>query len=176
MNSWNVIPAKESDIDFVLLNGDRTIIRFTQRAEWLDIPWLMSKMEELNVPFAYTVGLKEIYFTMLQGLDGDYKNGLIRLSIGMGSRYTLDRTFVHELAHHVDEAEDISGRESIITEKKTSAKELVDTYARKNVCEYVAVGFEVFYCGSKKERSRLRKKNPKLYNVIRYIHRKYSAR
>lgn len=140
-------------------------------------------MEVHKVPIAYTEGLKEIYFTLLPSYSkgrvtsGDYDAiGKIRLSCDTTSRDSFDRNLIHELAHHVDEMEGISDRESIIEEKRTSARHIPDAYARKDVSEYVAVGFEIYYFGTRTQRGELRRQNPKLYNVIRYIHRKYSAK
>jgi hypothetical protein len=137
----------------------------------------MSKMEEARIPFSYTEGVEQIYFTLLRGrTHGDYSDGTIRLSCGHESRDTYASTLVHELAHHLDEEEDISGRDSIIIEKRSQARHLSDNYAQKNIGEYVAVGFEVYYFGSRDEKIRMRRKNPRLWNVIKYIHRKYRSK
>lgn len=176
MESWNVITCKDPDGDFVLLNKSRTLIRFSLRVQ-PDIAVLMSEMEEAGVPFTFTEGVKKIYFTHLpDGTHGDYNSGNIRLSCGHISRETYASTLVHELAHHLDEEEDISGRESIIVEKRKKARFMTDKYARKNIGEYIAVGFEVYYFGTRIERAKMRKRNPRLYNVIKYLHRKYRSR
>lgn len=170
---WNVIKCNDKEADFVLLNKSKTTISFSKRSN-ADLAMIMNEMEEASVPFSYTNGVKKIYFTLLRSnTHGDYSDGNIRLSCGRNSRDMYASTFVHELAHHLDEEEDISGRDSIITEKKRKARYLTDSYARKNVGEYIAVGFEVYYFGSRDERARMRKNNPKLWNVIRHIHRKY---
>jgi hypothetical protein len=76
----------------------------------------------------------------------------------------------------MDDRELISLRDNIIKEKKLKVKYVNDSYARKNVGEYVAVGFEIFYCGTKKEKRSLKKHNPKLYGVISRLHRKYKRK
>ena len=133
-------------------------------------------MEELRVPFAYTDELDEIYFTILHRNHGDYLPSRVRLSCSRQSLDCLESTFVHELGHHIDNVEDISERDSIIEEKRTSARYMSDTYARSGVGEYVAVGFEVYYVGTREQRRRMRGLNPRLYNVISYVHRKYRGK
>lgn len=127
----------------------------------------------MGVPFKYTDGLDLIYFTFLRGLHGDYVDDRIRICANDETKKVMAKVFVHELGHHVDEQEDISGDEAIIAEKRERAKYIDDSYAKKNVVEYVAVGFETFYCGTNEEKRRLRKKNPRLYAAIRRCHRKY---
>lgn len=177
MESWNVVDCNDPEGDYVLLNKSRTIVRFSKRFPDVDILGLMSKMEESNVPFSYTEELKEIYFTLLPGkTHGDYINGRIRLSCGHASSDIQPVTLVHELAHHIDELEDISGRESVAIEKKNKANMLQDKYAQKNISEYVAIGFEVYYFGDKKARAEMKKNNPKLWNTIKNLHSKYRSR
>ncbi len=83
---------------------------------------------------------------------------------------------MHELAHHVDEEEGISDRPGLLEEKKKKARYLPDSYAKKNLLEYVAVGFEVYYCGTREEKRKMKRCNRKLYSIIQYIHRKYKSR
>lgn len=167
--------CEDPEGDFVLLNKCKTLVRFSQRAR-VDITELMARMEELNVPFGYTEDVKEIYFTVLSGMHGDYSDGNLRLHCGHESKKIHDRTLIHELAHHVDEVEGISDREGILKEKMKKARYLPDTYARKNLLEYIAVGFEVYYCGTRDEKRKMKRCNPILFNTIRYLHRKYKAR
>lgn len=176
MESWNVIRSYCKDADFVLLNKSQTLIQFSQRIK-VDIISIMSEMEEANVPFSYTEGIERIYFTLLRcSIHGDYKNGKIRLSCGHASRDMHACILVHELAHHIDEEEYISGCDAIISEKKKKSHLMTDIYARKDTSEYVAVGFEVYYFGSNDERTRMRKNNPKLWNAIKRIHNKHRIR
>lgn len=174
MESWNVI--RDDEGDYILLNIDKTPIRLSKRAN-VDLPLLMAKMEEANVPVAYTAELQDIYFTILTGPNaGDYDHdGKIRVSCSSAAGWAIERTFIHEIAHHVDDNEDVSSRPEIMAEKKTKAKHL-DSYAKKNSSEYVAIGFEIYYFGDKVERTRMRKKCKRLYWAIRTLHKKYSAK
>lgn len=167
--------CEDPEGDFVLLNRCKTLIRFSQRAR-IEVVELMNRMEELNVPFGYTEDVKEIYFTVLSGMHGDYSDGNVRLHCGHESKKIHDRTLVHELAHHIDEVEAIGDRPGLAEEKKKKARYLTDSYAKKNVTEYIAVGFEVYYCGSREEKRKMKRCNPRLFNIIRYLHRKYKAR
>lgn len=173
METWNVIKHNDPEGDYILINKTNTFIRFSDRVS-IDISALLSRMEERNVPISYTEDLAEIYFTHLKDKTyGDYADNKIRLSCCVSTTNELDRTLVHELGHHIDEREDISGRTSIIKEKRTCSKFIDDRYADKNIGEYVAVGFEIYYFGTKEVKAKFKKKNPKLFNVIRYLHRKY---
>ena len=172
MPSWNVewVKAKE----YVLLNGDCTPVRLSPASK-PDISWLMSRMEELGVPVAYTKDLEEICFTRIPGGDhGDYLSGRIRIAGDLKTQPIMDKVFVHELAHHVDDQEDVTSDERLTKEKRRAAKHMADTYAKKNTGEYLAVGFEVYYLGTKEEKKKMRSKNPRLYRTIAELHRKFS--
>lgn len=134
----------------------------------------MSRMEELGVPAGYTRELEEIYFTRLHGDAGDYFDGRIRISVDSKTWDIADKVLVHELGHHVDDMEDVTSDESLAHEKKTRGCYMPDGYARKNVGEYLACGFEIYYCGSKQDKRNLKKKNPVLYATIRRLHRRFS--
>lgn len=142
-----------------------------------DIAWLMSRMEEIGVPPSYLAELDEIYFTRLRGRNhGDYWAGKIRLSVDKASWECVDRTLVHELAHHIDDMEDVTVDERLDDERKSKGQHMPDSYARRNVSEYLAVGFEVFYLGTREEKSEMKRKNPLLYRTIRNIHRRFQRR
>lgn len=174
MYSWNVEETETGE--YILLNRSRTVIRLSEHS-FIDLAEILSKIEEADVPISFTDGLKEIYFTILGEYDegrhlaGDYKDGVIRISTHAISRSDIPQTFVHELAHHVDIEYDISLKKKIIEEKPKAARFMPDRYARKDISEYVACGFEVFYFGTREQRGTFRKSNPRLYNVISYLHR-----
>ena len=162
--------------DYLLTNRSRTLIRFSERVS-PDIVQLMTEMEELNVPFGYADRVKEIYFTYLRQEDmGDHSDGKIRISFSGQSRQALARILVHELAHNLDDHDGISERDDVIAEKRKRARYLPDSYARKNVVEYVAVSFETYYCGTPADRRRLKRMNPVIFANIRRIHRRHRAR
>lgn len=176
MNSWNVEHVGEDE--YVLMNKNRTVIRMSEHAV-VDLGEILAEIEEAGVPISFTDGLKEIYFTILKSdekttLQGDYKNGVIRISTAMANRDEMAETFVHELGHYVDEVYDISLKKKIIEEKPKKARLMPDDYARKNIEEYVACGFELYYFGTREQRGAFRRNNPKLCNVIRYLDRRNS--
>ena len=169
---WNLEP---SDDGLVLMNSSCTSVTMTKRSKF-DPLVLMSRMEELGVPLGYTKGLKEIRFTIHRD-SGTYMDGVIKLDSlrtwGPGCVDSVCQTFVHELGHHVDETEAISCDHELVKEKVKKSCKMPDSYAQKSASEYVAVGFEVFYFGDRKERSMMKKSNPKLYSIISRLHRKY---
>ena len=172
MSEW---PFTIGDASGCLSNRWSTELRFSRRAV-VDTLALFDRMEELGVPFAYADELEEVYFTLLPGKHGDYFPCKIRLSTSRDSLSMLDRTFIHELGHHIDNVEELSERPSLVEEKRTQAKFMSDTYARTDVGEYVAVGFEVYYLGTRRERAQMREMNPKLYRTVADMHRKYRKR
>lgn len=176
---WAISDGPE-DATLLLRNGSGTIIRFSQRIDPDGVDDLMKDMRDAGVPFAFTKGLREIYFTVLRSLDGeticgDYIDGRIRLSCGRHS-IPLHHILIHELGHHVDEIEGISDRPKVIGEKRYRAHMLGKDQATEDVGEYIAIGFEVFYFGGRGARAHLSRTNPHLYNVLRYMHRKYQQR
>jgi hypothetical protein len=174
VESWNVVKCPTEEGEYILKNPSRTLIRFSERAQ-LDIHVLFDALEKLNVPFAFTNKVKEIYFTLMED-HGDHLDGKIRVSYTTDAREILPRILVHELAHNIDDNEGISERDDITKEKRLKARYLPDRYARKNVMEYVAVGFETYYCGTPEQKKKMKRCNKKLFGVIRYLHRKYRSR
>lgn len=167
MRSWDLI---QTGSKFFLDNGDETPIRKSRTCR-IDIPALCQRMEDLGVPFAYTQGLLDVYLTRhLPGIHGDYIDGKMRL---VASQPDLERTFIHELAHHVDDMVELTDDGLLSKERRTRGKHMVDPYAKHSDQEYLAVGFEVYYCGTVKERKKMRAKNPLLFSTIRRLHRRY---
>lgn len=174
MESWNVV-STTNPREFLLLNGSGTVFKMAGRVT-VDLGKMLSRMEESKVPLKYTEFLEEVYFCHLRNVDGDYIDSKMRLCGTKDYEDMLPQIFVHELGHHVDDREDISGLESIIAEQKEGWRTLGDTYARKNVMEYVSVGFEVFYFGSKKRKTKMKSCNPQLYKAISSAHKKYASK
>lgn len=171
MASWKVDHRRG---DYFLHNGkEPTRFRYSPKSN-PDVPWLMRRMRELEVPISFTMGLKEIYFTRLHGTHGDYRGGILRLSTDKRSWEIADVVLVHELAHHLDEVLGITKNKRLIEEKVTRSQHMPDGYAQKNTGEYLACGFEVYYCGEPKARVKMKKKNPFLYRTIETIHQKFS--
>lgn len=166
--SWNLVHIEGREYE--LMNGTGTRIKLSKSSK-VDPVKLMDEMESLGVPAAYTRDIDLVLFTMLKGDCGDYLNGRVRISSNAETREIIAKVFVHEIAHHVDDMYDVTEDEKITKEKKMKAKYIDDPYAKKNVGEYFAVGFEVFYCGTKKEKAKMRKKNPVLYRKIAFLHK-----
>lgn len=172
MESWNLTPGGPRE--YFLHNKSDTRFHCSKRAK-PNFGSLLHRIEEAGVPIAYTRGVKDVYFTIFAHLHaGDYRDGQIRIDCGVNSHVMLPEILIHELAHHLDDEELISERPEIRKEKKEAAKYLEDKYARTNVSEYVAVGFEVFYFGSPPEKEQFRKHNPALHSAIAEIHEKYA--
>ena len=160
--------------EYCLRNPSRTLVRVNRRAD-VDLSWFFSVLEDIGLPIAFTRELEEINFTWIKKQGGDYLDGKIRVT-PITDQALMAKIFVHELGHHVDEQEALFERDSLIEEKKDRGHLMDDKYAQKNMFEYIACGFEVFYCGTPLERKRMKKNNPKLWNVISWIHRKYKNR
>jgi len=161
--------------EYVLLNATSTPVKCSPSSR-PNISWLMSRMEELEIPVAYSNGLEELYFTKLKGDHGEYQAGKIRIACDAKTEGIMDKVFIHELAHHVDDQEDVTSNDRLIYEKKYCAKYMIDVYARRNIYEYFAVGFEVYYLGAPAERKKMRRYNPHLYRTITKLHRQFSRK
>lgn len=173
MASWNV--SRLNFTDYRLHNGpmgDRTRLTCSPKSD-PDVRWLMKRMRALKVPVQYTFGLNEIYFTRMSE-DGDYYKSRLRICVHHRSWVTADRTLVHELAHHLEDVVGASKDPELAKEKETSVQHMPDGYARKSISEYLACGFEVYYCGDSKQRQKMKLKNPILFNTIRRLHRRFS--
>ncbi len=173
MRPWT-LQTDSSDGEWRLLNSSATLLQFSQRVDVSVVECLLGRMTAAGVPFAFSEGLQGIYFTYLQTNRGEYEEGHVRLSCD-ASGDVLDTTFVHELGHHLDALESISKRPKVVQEHE-STKTLnapAGGSSRKDIEEYVAIGFELFYFGKRGTRTLLRTENPKLYNVISNLHRKY---
>jgi hypothetical protein len=173
MEQWNVVP--EGRHGFVLLNERSTLIRLSRRVR-VDIAALMNEMEVGDVPLAYAREIDEISFTILSGKMGDFLNGRIQVSCGPLCADELPKILVHELAHSLDEIEDLSSDWRLTRERKRKRRHIGDPEARRSNDEYLAVGFEDFYFGGPHQLQRLRRRMPYLYNVIRRMHLKYRRR
>lgn len=168
--SWNLIPIDDSEYE--LANGTNTIVRVSKRFK-PDLTGMMSLLEESGFPIEYSRGVILIYFMMMKGDAGRYVQSAIGVS--HGSLPQMTRTLIHEIGHHVDANEGISEDPKIISEKSKRARYLSDAYARKDVGEYVAVGFETYYFGGTAEKERMKRLNPQLYDRIAKIHNQYTT-
>jgi hypothetical protein len=177
MELWNVVPNDDVAYPFVLANPNSTLISFNKRVKF-DINILMSSMEERDVPFNYTKGLKHVRFTILKD-GGTYLNKEIMIHMqnecGSWWRESICQRFIHEVGHYVDEVEAICEDINVINEKK-SVLYYPNTYSKKNIYEYIATGFEIYYFGSEEERRLQKKNNKQLYKRIKEAHNKYKSK
>jgi hypothetical protein len=175
MESWNVAVCKrDPEVDYYLLNRDRTPIKFTTR-----VPFNMGKflavLEDIGFPLKYTNGIESIRFRRIKSYYGYYWGDNIDMGVlPRRSMRIYVETFIHEIAHHIDSEEDLS--DSLDDERRRRGKHIGHVEARRNNSEYFARGFEKFYSRNPKDKFRLRKRNPRLYRTIRMIHRKYAAK
>ena len=174
MDGWNVTPERENR--YIIMNEDETVLRISKRVPNIAVPQLLSEMEELHVPIAFTRELKEIYITVLPNVYGDYFSDKIRLSYSAEGRKILGRTLIHELGHHIDVIEGISDEPNILKERKNKSRFIEDIDARRRDDEYVAVGFETFYLGTSEEKAKMRRHNRQLFEAIARVHRRYRRR
>jgi len=169
--NWNVLVGDEAG--FMYLLGSETTFLFTAKTWSMDIiPKVLSDLETAGVPLSYTKGVHSIKFTRIPaGRLGTYALGKIHVSVFANCEIPLAKLIVHELAHHLDDMEDVVSDPKLMHEKKKKAKYL-DPYARKNVDEYFAVGVEEYYFG---DRKKLSKNCPVLHKKISQLHHKYRS-
>lgn len=168
MRRWKCVQKKGREYT---LCEDLGIEVFLSPSSTVDVRAVVDQLNELNIPSSFAFALEEVYFTRLRNRDhGDYLKGRIRLSSNAVTQSIMGQVIVHELAHHVDELFCLSSDEKLVKEKKLRWKYLPDPYAKKDVSEYLAVGFETYYCGSLRQRVEMKQKNPVLYEIISSTH------
>ena len=173
MRTWNIIDG--DDGTYVLLNGSDTVIRKHKNISFTVMIGLLSKMEELDVPIAYTDGIKEIYLTYLKGkLEGDLKRKERKIRIGCNNAFlnTLHETLIHELGHHVDDREDISDRNDFVREWKKLSGSFAQYDMQSQPDEYFAHAFTEYYVN----RRGMAQRYPLMYRYSKQIHDKYSKK
>jgi hypothetical protein len=171
VEGWNI--GHDGKDGWVLMNKTETVWQVNRRCG-LNNAELLSRLEAIGFPLAYTEGLKRIRFTYLKpkvyGLYGDDEID-IDVRKGRDLRLVVE-TFVHEVAHHIDSEDDISGE--LTHERKMRGKHIRHRTALTSDAEYFARGFERFYSEDPKDKRELRHHNPKLYAAILKLHRRYS--
>lgn len=140
----------------------------------------LHELKQNNLPLQYLNGLNEINFTILKSKNlnvfhGDYLNNRIRISFNSGYNIKPSRIFVHELGHYIDETHEISEVETIIEEWE-KYKNKMSYSSKMGVDEYVADGFEIFYCGTRSEKRKLKSTYKKLNKLILMIHEMYKKK
>lgn len=178
MEHWNLAVCRtRRGEQYYLTNRSRTMIKIRKRLRFSPVE-LFVRMQELGVPLRYTLGLDEVYFTVLRGESvGWHFDG--KIIVDVSSQWTLDdlvKTLIHELGHHVDEQEDISSHGHLTVERIKSVKLLAEKRTNTNDdAEYLAAGFEEYYAGGPKGRRSLRRHHPRLYWTISRIDRIYRS-
>lgn len=164
---WSIV---KSNGIYCLNNSTRTTIRKHKQVEFSFVEDVISKLNEINFPLKYSEGIKEIYFTYLKSyLEGDYCEGHIRIACNNAYKHKIYLTLVHEIGHHIDFKEGIYKNKKIVEEWNKKKNSFVHINIDKEPSEYVAIGFEKFYCNKKY----LQKHHLALYNVIKNTEKKY---
>lgn len=175
MESWNVAVCKrDPDADYYLMNKDRTPIKFTTKVPF-NMGEFLSILEDVGFPLKYTDGLELIRFMRLKDRFGQYGGDV--LEMGAKQKRSMKmyiETFVHEVAHHIDRDQDISG--TLTAEREKFGKYIGHYTAEDDDAEYFARGFERFYSQDPKDKVALRKNCPKLYRTIQKLHNKYASK
>lgn len=175
MERWKVV-ARRRGSPLRLLNNNKTQIWVSPRASQFDLDKFLSKLQEIGFPLKYTRGLQNINFTILYGKRtfGQYEDGEVWVDVRKKHRTkTLVETFVHEVAHHLDNNDELSkglGRERCYRAVH------IHKIARESNGEYWARGFERFYSTDSRDRKDLKLFNPRLYKRIRALHNRYKRK
>ena len=157
-----------------LMNQSLTRVEVKRRLKFDPFP-LFRDLDRAGFPFAFAEGIRTVRFTVMsQGNVGIYFDGRVWVDVSYAGFGEALETFIHEVAHHIDEQEEVSAR--LGEERKKRGKFLKSKHARRSDDEYLAVGFERYYSLDRKKRSLLRQQNPKLYRTIQRLHRRYSKK
>jgi hypothetical protein len=156
---------------FFLRNTSQTWIRVSKRVPGFNPQLLLRQLNRVKFPIAYVEGLERIHLTGLgPNTRGLYLDNEVWVDVKRHSKDML-ATFVHEVAHHLDDLAEISP--GLAEERRRRYRHLDDHNARRK-SEYLAIGFERFYSGYPEDRRVMRRRNPKLYRTIMKLHRNFS--
>jgi hypothetical protein len=177
MKYWNVAicdPKKNDGAGLFLVNKSETLVTVNNRLDF-DPLALFAELDKLNFPMSYTEGLEHIHFSKLRGnLCGYYDDNKIYVHVSKVSSVNTLQTFIHEVAHHVEEKEGIA---SFLHEEKIKRSKYIDeSFSSRKDDEYLALGFERYYSVDPQRRRELKKRNPLLYKTIQLLHRDYSLK
>lgn len=173
MKTWRVVQAC-SDI-FILNNEIGKPGTQIESKNEEDVFRLTEMMNILSVPIALIRGLRLIEFKRTLNNHGYYRieDRTIRISNDITTLSILPDIFVHEVAHHVDYMKGVTKIFNFTEERKEAGKYLYEKYSAKSNIEYLARGFELYYCGNVAEKYFLRMKNPLLFEAISSINEEY---
>jgi len=178
MERWSVARCRSRSGDkYYLANRNRTVVAITKRASKFDLELLLVKLREVGFPLRFTNGLQQINFVILnKGTFGEYLDDELWVDVRRKHRIkTLVETFIHEVAHHLDNSRSRTISFALHSERKRRGQR-IHAVARKSDDEYFARGFERFYSIDPHDKRDLRKNNPKLYREIARLHRQYKSR
>jgi len=171
VNSWNVEDVGSHT--YVLLNSSDTLIKLHKQMSEKRVFELMSRLEEVSFPLIFTEGLREVYLTYLNYyLAGDYDQ-VDRIRVSCSNRFidTYHASFIHEVAHHLDNRYEFSSDKRLIKEWKKLSGSFEHVDINDDVMgpgEYVAIGFERYYT----DKNFSSKTCPILWTLIDDFHRK----
>lgn len=171
MSQWLFVRRNKNEMS--LMTGSQPInVTMSPKCRY-DPASLFKIVDLMNVPPSYTWGLEEIRFTRLRSLHGTFDPELnaINLSTDLSSLDLIHRFFVHELAHHVDERENLS--KNLEKELSLTQDLIAIHWIKESVEEYFAAGLEVFYCGWEHEKESLEKNHPELHSTILKVHKRH---
>ena len=176
MENWTLVSRRNrGGPQYYLNNRSKTLVWLAHGAKTFDVHALFAKLEQVQFPLKYIKGMKKITFKTLQErYFGEYWDGEIWIDTRRRHRMsTLVDTFVHEVAHFLDEEYFFSHK---LTDERKRKGKLIHKYATKSDEEYFARGFERFYSLNPENKKRLKKRNPELYKKIAVMHRQHRSK
>ncbi len=173
MERWSAIECQSAKgPEYYLANRSRTVLAFSRPARKFDILRLLRALDEAGFPLRFTEGITQINFTIARKYFGWYSDCEIWIDVNRKHRFgTILRTFIHEVAHHIDYSAGDRISRGLEEERRRSGRRIHSEAARHDD-EYLAHGFEAFYSGPKGRRD-LRKFHPSLHRTIVALHRKH---
>lgn len=176
MERWTLVPRRNrGGPQFFIKNRSATQVWLGPRARRFDVDTLFRKLEEVQFPLRYTRGLKRVNFTILSpDYFGEYGDETVWVDTRRKHRLTtLVETFVHEVAHYLDEQYDYSDR---LTKERKHKGKRIHRVAGQSDDEYFARGFERFYSIKPGARADLQKHHPVLFKKISSLHKRYASK
>lgn len=176
MERWKLIHRRNrGGAQFYIDNRAKTLIWKSPTSKTFDIFTLFQKLEEVGFPVRFMNKIKRVNFQRLRcKAFGEYYDGELWIDTRRKHRLsTVVDTFVHEVAHNLDEEYDFSNN---LTEERKQKGSRIHRIAGESDDEYFARGFERFYSINANKKAALKKRNPKLYKRIAAIHRKFQSK
>ena len=174
MENWGLVKVGRS-VRFN--NSSRTRVhispRVSKRVSRIIVQNLIEDLNEVQFPKKFLRGVNLVDFSLLRKYVGAYWDNMIQIDASRSKqRRTILATFVHEVAHHVDQTMERHAQRGL-TEERRKRGHHIHHIARLNDEEYLARGFEKYYSRTSAERELLRRRNPKLHTRITSLNRRY---